>query len=191
MQLNKLYLIPLIIAVAAIAMIWVAVTEMPIVYVFIPGIILSYLIFIFFFSKKTPTPEKILPFYLLLLGFQFLHFTEEYLANFEIVVPAFLGQKTYSQDYWVTFNMVAYFIFILGGIVIHKRIKELMIIPIFFIFVGVLLNSVVHILVSIFVGGYFPGLYTAIIYAILGPFFIKRVLEDMRTTEKISIEVNK
>ena len=56
--------------------------------------------------------------------------------------------------------MVAYFIFILGGIVIFKRIKELMIIPVFFILLGVLLNAVAHILVSIYIGGYFPGLYT-------------------------------
>jgi hypothetical protein len=143
-----------------------------------------------FFSRRTPTPEKTLTFYLLLLGIQFLHFTEEYLANFETVVPAFLGQEAYSQDYWVVFNMVAYFIFILGGIIIYKRMNEYMIIPLFFILVGVLLNSIVHILVSIYTGGYFPGLYTAIVYAILGPIFVRRVFADMQKIDTASIDLH-
>lgn len=77
--------------------------------------------------------------------------------------------------------MVAYFVFIIEGIIMFKQIKELMIIPLFFILVGVLLNSLGPILISIYVGEYFSGLYTALIYIIIGPILMKRVLDETKT----------
>jgi hypothetical protein len=56
-----------------------------------------------------------------------------------------------------------------------------MIIPLFFILIGVVLNSMGHILISFYVGGYFPGLYTALIYTIIGPVLIKRVIDSSRS----------
>lgn len=77
--------------------------------------------------------------------------------------------------------MVAYFVFIIEGIIMFKQIKELMIIPLFFILVGVLLNSLGPILISIYVGEYFSGLYTALIYIIIGPILMKRVWDETKT----------
>ncbi len=122
-----------------------------------------------------------MPLYLLVLGIQFIHFTEEYLTDFIIEVPKLLGREEYPVDYWLIFNMVAYFIFIIGGIILFKRIKELMIIPLFFVVVGVILNSIGHIIISIYVGGYFSGLYTALIYAIIGPLLMKRIFDETKT----------
>ena len=82
------------------------------------------------------------------------------------------------MDYWIVFNMVAYSIFIIGGIIIFKRMKEFMIIPLFFIVVGVMLNSIGHILLSVYVGGYFSGLYTSIIYLFFVPLVVNRILKE-------------
>ena len=179
--MKRSIIIPLIIGIIAIAVFTVVASTLTVVYLFIPAVIVAYIIYLNTFYKKTPNPEKILPLYLLALGIQFIHFTEEYLTDFTTAVPQLLGQETYSTDYWVTFNMIAYFVFIIGGIILFKRIKELMIIPLFFILVGVILNSVGNILISIYVGGYFPGLYTALIYAMIVPIFIKRILEETRS----------
>ncbi len=128
--------------------------------------------------------------YLLLLGIQFLHFTEEYLADFVTEIPRLLGQEPYSLDIWISFNMIAYFIFILGAIALYKQTTELYIIPLFFILVGVLMNAIVHIATAIYVGGYFPGLYTAIIYAIIAPVFVRIVLKEMmKITTTDSVEI--
>lgn len=51
-----------------------------------------------------------------------------------------------------------------------------MIIPIFFVLAGVVLNGVGHVLISIYVDGYFPGLYTALIYFILWPLLLRKFL---------------
>ena len=154
-KLNKHVLIPLVIASIAIAIFWIVSLTLNSVIVFIPGVIVSYLLYLNTFYKKTPNPERILPLYLLSLGIQLIHFTEEYLTDFTIEIPKLLGQEEYPKDYWLIFNMIAYFIFIIGGIILFKQIKDLMIIPLFFILVGVIFNSIGHIMISIYVGGYF------------------------------------
>ena len=182
-KLNKQILIPLVIASIAIVIFWIVSLTLNSVIVFIPGVIVTYLLYLITFYKKTPNPERILPIYLLALGIQFIHFTEEYLTDFTVVVPNLLGREEYPMDYWLVFNMAAYFVFVIGGIILFKKIKELMIIPLFFILVGVLLNSIGHILISVYVKGYFSGLYTALIYIVIGPTLIKRVLDETKVVK--------
>lgn len=182
-KMNKSLFISLVIGIIAIVIFLLVSTTLTSVLIFIPGVIITYVLYLNTFYKKAPNPERILPLYLLALGIQFIHFTEEYLTDFTIELPKLLGQEEYPLDYWVTFNMIAYSIFIFGGIILFKQIKELMIIPLFFILVGVLLNSVGHVLLSIYVEGYFPGLYTALIYFIVGPILMKSVLKETRSME--------
>jgi len=182
-KLNKHILIPLVIASIAIAIFWIVSSTLTSVIVFIPGVIVTYLLYLNTFYKKTPNPERILPLYLFALGIQFIHFTEEYLTDFTIEVPKLLGQEAYPMNYWIVFNMLAYSVFIIGGIILFKRIKEFMIIPLFFILVGVLLNSIGHILIAIYVSGYFSGLYTALIYIVIGPILIKRVIDETKVVK--------
>ena len=175
--MKKDILIPLLIGVLMIIAFLFVAKIFPIVLVFIPAVIVTFLFYLKMANQQPPNPEKILPVYLLLLGVQFLHFMEEYLGDFTEEVPRLLGQEAYPEDYWVTFYMIAYFIFILGGIIIFKKKKALMMIPLFFIVAGVILNTIGHILISLYLGEYFPGLYTALIYLLLGPILIKRLLQ--------------
>ncbi len=181
--MNKSISIPLLVAIVAIVLFVMVSYTMTIVLVFIPGVIVAYIVYLKTFYKKTPKSDRILPLYLLALGIQFIHFTEEYLTDFTTEIPKLLSQDVYPKDYWVIFNMIAYFVFIIGGIILFKQIKELMIIPLFFIIVGVLLNSVGHILLALYVGDYFSGLYSALIYLIIGPILIKRILDETKILE--------
>ncbi len=123
-----------------------------------------------------PSPDRILPLYLLALSIQMLHFTEEYLTSLVTALPGLFGQDPYPEDYWLVFNMSAYSFFLLGGIVLYKRIKELAIIPLFFILVGVVFNSIAHIGLAFYTNAYFPGLYTALFYVLLAPPLLKLIL---------------
>ena len=178
--MKKSLSIPLMITIAAIAAFWIVSSTLTSVIVFIPGVIITFIIYLNTFYRKVPNPDSILPLYLLALGIQFIHFTEEYLTDFNVEIARIIGQDAYPMDYWVTFNMVAYFFFIIGGIILFRKIKELMIIPLFFIVVGVILNAVGHIILSIYVGGYFSGLYSALLYVVIGPILIKRLLEETK-----------
>lgn len=127
-----------------------------------------------------PATNKILPLYLLALSVQMLHFAEEYVTGFVVALPALFGQEPYPEDYWLIFNMAAYSFFILGAIVLFRQITELAIIPLFFIIVGVILNGLAHIGITLYTMAYFPGMYTALIYLIIGPLFIKIMLLELR-----------
>jgi hypothetical protein len=165
------------IAIATMIAFWLASFKMNIVLIFVPGVLLSYLVYLKTFYKKAPEPNHFLPIYLFALGIQLLHFAEEYIYDFTAKMPELLGEKeAYSTSYWVAFNMIAYFVFIIGGIALFKKHKSLLIIPIFFILVGVFLNSMGHIFLSIYTGDYFPGLYTSFIYIAMIPSLVKKIM---------------
>ena len=148
------------------------------VYLFVPAAVITFLIYLRFFYQRMPKPRKILPLYLGALSIQMLHFAEEYLTDFVVEFPKLLGQEPYPVDYWLVFNMAAYAFFIIGGVVLHKKIREFAVVPIFFILVGVFLNPIAHLGLTLYKGSYFPGLYTGIIYFFLIPFFIRVLFFD-------------
>ena len=175
--MDKSIYIPLGITVLAVGLFsWVA-QIIGAVWVFVPATIVTFFIYLGTFYKHMPSPSQILPLYLLALSIQMLHFAEEYVANFTTALPALFGQEPYPTDYWLVFNMVAYFIFILGAVVLFKKQKEYAVIPLFFILVGVLMNGIAHVGLSIYSGGYFPGMITAIPYLVIAPVLIKRIFK--------------
>lgn len=182
--MNKSLLIPLMIGAVMIIIFIMVASTLTTVSLFILGVIVSYVVYVNTLYKRTPDLGRILPLYLLALGIQFIHFTEEYLTDFTTELPKLFNQEAYPVDYWIVFNMVAYFVFIIGGIILFKQLKDFMIIPLFFILVGVIFNSVAHIMLSIYVRRYFPGLYTALIYMVIGPILMKRILEETSTNWK-------
>ncbi|MGB5692081.1 MAG: HXXEE domain-containing protein [Flavobacteriaceae bacterium] len=175
-QMDRTISIPIIISLLAIGIFgWVGYI-ISAVWLFIPATLIAFLIYLRKAYKKMPPPERILPLYLLALSIQMLHFTEEYLTSLVTELPALFGQEPYPEDYWLVFNMSAYAFFLLGGIVLYKRIKELAIIPLFFILVGVAFNAAAHIGLALYTNSYFPGLYTAMFYLLLAPPLLKTIL---------------
>ncbi len=154
---------------------WMVSARLPSVLLFIPGVLVAFIISIRYYNKITDPDESLLTWYLIALAIQFLHFTEEYLTDFVTRLPALLGQDAYPMEFWVSFNMIAYSVFIFGGIVFYKKLKACSIVPIFFIVVGVIFNGIAHLLLSIYTVGYFPGLFTAILYVMMIPIFIKKI----------------
>ena len=174
--MDRTIIIPTIVSLLAIGIFgWVGYI-ISTVWLFIPATIIAYFIYLRKAYRKMPPPEQILPLYLLALSIQMLHFTEEYLTSLVTALPAIFGQEPYPEDYWLVFNMSAYAFFLLGGIVLYKRIKELAIIPIFFILVGVVFNALAHIGLTLYTNSYFPGLYTALFYLFLAPSLLKAIL---------------
>lgn len=177
-KINTTLLVPLVIGIIAIITFILVSLTLPSVLIYIPAVGVSFIVYLFRFYKSFPTPHKTVPFYFLLLSIHFLQFAEQYLTGFNQKLPALLGQAAYPMKYWITFNMVSFFVFTLGGVILYKQIKELLIIPIFFILAVVILNSIAHLFLSIYVGGYFPGLITAFIYLLITPLFLYNVFKE-------------
>lgn len=179
--MNKATSVTVFIVLSAVFLLWVTSKSLPIVLVFIPGLLISAVVYFKTAYRKAPEPTKLLPLYLFALAVQMLHFAEEYLTGFNVKIAVLFGHEPYSLEDLLLFNMIAYFFFILGGIILLKKIRELMIIPIAFIMLGVVFNGIAHLCTAIYSGGYFPGLYTALIYLLLAPIIIKVLWKETRT----------
>jgi Protein of unknown function with HXXEE motif len=145
---------------------------------FLPAMVAAYVCYLLTSYNRTPKPERILPIYLLALAIQFLHFAEEYVYGFYYRVAGLVdGMPPINTNLFVTFNMIAYCFFILGGLGLYKKVKFSMILVWFFAIAGVIGNAIWHPLFAVKVGGYFPGLYTSFAYWIVGPILLKRLWE--------------
>jgi hypothetical protein len=142
---------------------------------FVPAMVVAFVCYLRTSYREMPRVERVLPVYLVALAIQFLHFTEEYVYGFHQRVTEIMeGMPPFNINVFVTFNMIAYCLFLLAGLGMYKGIKFPMIIVWFFA-ICVLGNAIWHLLLTLKVGGYFPGLYTSLAGWILGPILLKRL----------------
>jgi hypothetical protein len=142
---------------------------------FVPAMVVAFFCYLCTSYRVMPKAEQILPIYLIALAIQLLHFTEEYVYGFQFrVTEITAGMPPFNINVFVAFNMIAYCLFLLAGLGMYKGMKFPMIIVWFFA-ICVLGNAIWHLLLTLKVGGYFPGLYTSFAGWILGPILLKRL----------------
>lgn len=147
-------------------------------YFFVPAMIVALVCYFLTSYREMPKPERVLPFYLLALAIQFLHFTEEYVYGFHLRVGELIkGMPPFTDNTFVAFNMIAYCLFLLAGLGMCKGMKWTMIVVWFFTCAVTLGNAVLHPLLALRVGGYYPGLFTSFAYWIVGPILFMRLRE--------------
>ncbi|RDZ33945.1 MULTISPECIES: HXXEE domain-containing protein [unclassified Haloferax] len=148
---------------------------------FVPAIILAYVCYLLTSFQRMPDPSRVLPVYLIAFAVQFLHFAEEFSTEFYSRWPVeVFNAAPFELTTFVQINMVSYAAFALGAVAIHRGIKGPMLIVWFFTLMGVIGNGVLHPIYPILATGefgYFPGLYTSVIYLILGPILFHRLWE--------------
>ena len=146
---------------------------------FVPGVIVSWLTYIWLFLKKTrlPTGSAFLPVFFALLAVQFIHFAEEFTTGFRTAFPLLYGGEAYSANLFVTFNMIAYCVFSLACILTFTRNIRFLLFPaLFFIIYGAIGNAISHTWWSLYLRSYFPGLVTAQLFWIAGPLVLYKLL---------------
>lgn len=96
---------------------------MSLIVTFIPGLIFTWLTFVWLFMKKTklPSSSEFFPYFFGLLAVQFLHFAEEFITGFRVKFPTLYGGTEYSENLFVAFNMLSYFIFTLACILAFTK----------------------------------------------------------------------
>ena len=144
---------------------------------FVPAMVVALVCYLRTSYREMPKVERVLPVYLVALSIQFLHFTEEYVFGFpQRITEIMAGMPPFKINVFVAFNMIAYCLFLLAGLGMYKGIKFPMIIVWFFA-IAFLGNAIWHLLLTLRVGGYFPGLYTSFAYWIVGPILLMRLWE--------------
>jgi hypothetical protein len=111
---------------------------------------------------------------------QAAHFSEEYLHQFYIRFPAQLGLAPWSEGFFVSFNVIWLVAWLLA-IASLIRFPRLAAFPLWFLAIACVANGVVHPLLSLAVGGYFPGLWSSPVVGILGLMLVNAIASATRT----------
>lgn len=157
---------------------------------FVPGIVITWLTFAWLYKKQIKLPDgpAFFPLFFATLAWQFIHFAEEFTTGFRSQFPLLYGGTPYSDNLFVTFNMLSYFIFTLACILVFTRGLLFLLVPIlFYIIYGAIGNAISHTWWSVYLKSYFPGFVSAQLYWILGPLVLYKLLGERRAVLAIVI----
>ena len=152
---------------------------------FIPGVVAAWLLFLWCYRRglQLPAVSKFLPAFCCVLAVQFVHFAEEFATGFRTDFAGLYHGAPYSDDAFVSVNMGAYAVMIVACVIaLTTRLRFTVVPAMFFIFYGAIGNAIAHTWWSIMLGRYFPGLITAQLYWIAGPYLLYKLLGDRRST---------
>lgn len=103
---------------------------------------------------------------------QAVHFAEEYLLHFHLRFPGLLGLPSWPKGFFVVFNVV--WLVIWGAAIAGlTRLPRAAAFPLWFLAIASTANGIVHPLLSLAAGGYFPGLWTSPFVGILGVLLLR------------------
>jgi hypothetical protein len=152
---------------------------------FVPGVVFAYgaLILMWHNGRPLPAAQRFLPLYFVALSLQFLHFAEEFTTGFAEKFPVLYGGSAYSHTMFVQINMVSYALFVLSALAVFVlRVRRLAMPAIFFVLYGVMGNAIAHPYWAVLRRGYFPGLFTALLFWALGPWLVYILLGSKKQT---------
>jgi len=165
--------------------VFVSIGGKPLLVTFIPGLIVTWGVYVWMCRGGAPVPslEATYPIYHAALAWQFIHFFEEFSTGFNDGFPAMYGSPAYGPVLFVGINMFSYFVFMLTFVGVFRGGLRFLLVPVlFFAIYGAMGNAIAHMVWAVMRGGYFPGLFTAAVYWILGPILLVRLVGGARTT---------
>src|SRR5215831_10203252 len=116
---------------------------------------------------------------LVTLALQALHFTEEFLTRFPHRFPELLGLTQWSDGFFVAFNAawIAAWALAIAFVSDAPRIAGA---ALWFLAFAAVANGIAHPIASFAVGGYFPGLITAVPLGISGLWLVRQLSRASR-----------
>ncbi|GLQ46326.1 hypothetical protein GCM10007862_13770 [Dyella lipolytica] len=123
----------------------------------------------------TVSIERVSRVFLFGLAAQCLHFMEESLTHFPVRLPELLGLPPWPDDFFVVFNLLWLAVWILSSIGLRAGYRVAMF-PIWFFTISCLVNLIAHPILSLAVGGYFPGLLTSPLVGLFGVWLVMRLI---------------
>lgn len=170
---------PMLVAGVLTALFWILSSGWSLRVTFVPGMITAAVLYLYV-RRRRLWSERLNELYLLGLACQLLHFAEEYLTHFDQRFPVLFGGEPYPRDIFVVFNLFSYAVFIIGWLGVKRGIQPLFIPALFFVTYRMIGNAIMHVVFCIMVGGYFPGIYTSLLYWVLGPLTLREILHSTR-----------
>ncbi len=138
------------------------------------GLIIAYFVWVFSTNEPTSAPRKLAHLYLAGIVVQCLHATEEYLMDFHVLFPGLFGYR-WTGRLFIVFNLSWLLLFVWSYWGVRRKIRLAYLVVWFFALVGGIGNGIVHPVLSILEGGYFPGLITSVAGLVLGILLVKEL----------------
>ena len=110
---------------------------------------------------------------------QAVHFVEELWYGFHVRFPETLGLSPWPRGFFVTFN-VTWLLIWMVAIATLARFRRLTAVALWFLAIASIANGVVHPVLSIIAGGYFPGLWSSFVVGMLGVVLVRRLASASR-----------
>jgi Protein of unknown function with HXXEE motif len=101
------------------------------------------------------------------------HAVEEFTTGFQLGLPALFGRAAWSDLQYVVFNAVWALVFIAAALTLRAGRSFPVFIVIFFAVAGGVGNGVLHLLLVLQRGGYFPGAWTALLCLAVGIWLLR------------------
>ena len=102
------------------------------------------------------------------------HFVEELTTGFHQRLPAAFGLPPLSRPLFVTFNLVWLAIWAVSTWGLARR-RHVALFPLWFLGIAGVANGLLHPLLALNAGGYFPGLATSPLMAAVGALLLARL----------------
>ena len=112
---------------------------------------------------------------LVAVAWQCLHFTEEYVTEFYVLFPLRFGLLEWPSAFFVVFNLTWIAIWCLSAAALPGG-RRLALVPIWFLALASMANAVVHPLLAIERGAYFPGVWTSPLSGLIGVLLFRALL---------------
>ncbi len=109
------------------------------------------------------------------LGWQLLHFGEELATRLNERLPEIYGLPAWPRGLFAGFNLawIAVWVLALAGL---RSGLHVALFPIWFLAIGSAVNGVLHPLLALAAGGYFPGLWSSPVSGVVGWLLVRRLL---------------
>ena len=146
------------------------------------GMLISY--FLWIGARWRNEPEEILPYYLLAVAVQCLHFVEEFFTGFHHEFARLFGYE-WSESEFVVFNLGWLLIFALAVVGIKRRMRLAYLVLLFLAIAGGIGNGIGHLLLAAKRGRYFPGVVTAPFCLIMGVMLLVGLFREPREAKKV------
>lgn len=153
---------------------------------FIPAMVIACVLHLLSTARAAPDPERVLPVYLIALAWQFVHFAEEFTGEFWVRWPEdVFGADAMSLNFFVWGNMCSYAAFTIGALALYRGWRIPLLIVWFFAIMGIMGNAIGHPIYALISGDItFPGMFTSLVYWILGPILISRLWSSSRANAR-------
>lgn len=129
--------------------------------------------------------QKLQSLFLLSIPLFIAHGLEEYFNDFYHIDPSIqliFGRLGFSlASTFLVFQIVLWLLLILGFILLRKNILSK---TISIFMAGLLVFELWHIYKAIMIGGYYPGLYTALLFPTVGYFYWRELIKNYKLSNK-------